>query len=163
MRPEDSCHEVMRPEDETPDRDRFAVVVHVMLQRGAGARAELFLLRRAGTGFMDGYYVLPGGHQRAGESLVDAARRECLEETGALPEALAPVCVIAYRAGRDQGLNFVFEAEGITGEPGLAERDRCDAADWFPTARLPSPAVPWLHEVFDLRRRGEWFRELHRA
>ena len=61
-----------------PERQGFPVVVHVMLLRGE----HLFLLRRAATGFMDGYFCLPGGHQKAGESVSDAARRECLEEAG---------------------------------------------------------------------------------
>ena len=40
-------------------RERFPVVVHVCLERD-GCVA---LLKRANTGFMDGYYALPGGHQ----------------------------------------------------------------------------------------------------
>ena len=58
------------------ERDRFPVVVHVLLVRDR----RLFLLRRAHTGFMDGYHALPGGHQHAGESVSAAALRECVEE-----------------------------------------------------------------------------------
>ncbi|MFU8815130.1 MAG: NUDIX domain-containing protein [Pseudomonadales bacterium] len=141
-------------------RDTFAVVVHVLLTRPGVAGPELFLLRRAGTGFMDGYYALPGGHQHAGEGVQDAARRECLEETGARAEALAPVCVLPYQSGRHQGLNFVFEVERLAGWPGLAEPCHSDVADWFPLGALPAPIVPWLDDVLELRRRGEWFREL---
>ena len=56
-------------------RDVFPVVVHVLMFRGE----ELFLLRRANSGFMDGYFALPGGHQQAGESVEAAAQRECEE------------------------------------------------------------------------------------
>jgi 8-oxo-dGTP diphosphatase len=142
-------------------RDRFAVVVHVLLERSGPAGPELFLLRRAGTGFMDGAYVPPGGHQHAGESVTAAARRECLEETGALPGALTPVCVLPYRAGTEQGLNFVFVAGALTGEPRLAEPTGSDAAGWYPVDALPRPVAPWLADVLDLRRRGEWFREFY--
>ncbi len=142
-------------------RDRFPVVVHVLLLRGADAACELFLLRRAGTGFMDGFHVPPGGHQHAGESVQEAARRECLEETGAAPGRLVPTCVLPYRSGNHQGLNFVFEADELSGEPGLGEPDRSDAAGWFALDSLPDPLAPWLADALELRRRGEWFRELY--
>jgi 8-oxo-dGTP diphosphatase len=144
---------------ETTPRDLFAVVVHVLLERTGAAGRELFLLRRARTGFMDGVYVPPGGHQYTGESVTEAARRECLEETGARPGPLTPVCVMPYRSGSQQGLNFVFAADRLAGEPHLAEPGHSDAAGWFPVAELPAPLAPWLEDVFELQRRGEWFRE----
>jgi 8-oxo-dGTP diphosphatase len=149
--------------DAASARDRFAVVVHVLLRRqqAGGEDQELFLLRRAGTGFMDGHWALPGGHQHAGESVVDAASRECLEETGAKPEALIPTCVLPYRSGRHQGLNFVFAADRLTGEPRAAEPEHCDAAAWFPLGALPGPLIPWLADVLELERSGAWFRELY--
>ena len=41
---------------------------------------ELFVMHHLGT---DGaYYLLPGGGQRSGESLIAAVKRECFEEAG---------------------------------------------------------------------------------
>jgi 8-oxo-dGTP diphosphatase len=145
---------------ESTGRDRFPVVVHVLLWRGGGSAAELFLLERAGTGFMDGYHVPPGGHQHAGEGIADAARRECMEETGVLPVTLVPVCVMPYRSGRHQGINFVFEGRSFAGEPGIGEPDRCVGAAWHALDALPQPLAPWLGDVLELRSRGDWFREL---
>jgi 8-oxo-dGTP diphosphatase len=144
-------------------RDLFPVVVHVLLrrQREGAPEPELFLLRRAGTGFMDGYWVLPGGHQHAGESVADAARRECLEETGAEPEGLLPLCVLPYRAGHHQGLNFVFATDRLAGDAHAAEPEQCDAAAWFGFGSLPAPLAPWIADVLDLAQSGAWFRELH--
>jgi 8-oxo-dGTP pyrophosphatase MutT (NUDIX family) len=139
------------------ERDRFSVVVHVLLLRAD----SLFLLRRANTGFMDGYYALPGGHQHQGESVSAAAARECAEETGVSASELAPVCVLPYRSGRHQGLNFVFEGRGWTGEPGIAEPDLFDAAGWFPLDALPEPHAAWIPEVLRLRTAGTWYQELH--
>ena len=39
----------------------------------------------------------PGGHREAGETPVEAAKRELFEETGAVDFSLKPVCV--YRLG----------------------------------------------------------------
>jgi len=143
-------------------RDRFPVLVHLLLRQHAGSR-EAFLLRRAGTGFMDGYYVLPGGHLQAGESLEQAAARECREETGVVPGRLRPLCMLPYRSGRHQGINVIFEGRELSGEPGLGEPDRSDRAGWFPLSQLPSPAAPWIADVLELESRGEWFRELFRG
>jgi 8-oxo-dGTP diphosphatase len=142
-------------------RDCFPVVVHVLLLRaGAGGR-ELFLLRRADTGFMDGYFVLPGGHLQAGESLAQAAARECREETGVAPVSLQPLCVLPYRSGRHQGINVIFRGDALCGEPHIGEPEHSDLAAWFPAARMPEPAAPWLTDVLELEAEGGWFRELH--
>ena len=137
-----------------PQRDLFPVVVHILLVRDG----RLFLLRRARTGFMDGYYGPPGGHQRHGESVIEAARRECLEETGATPEDLRPRCVLPYISGRHQGVNFVFEARRFAGEPTIAEPELFDDSCWASPANLPGKTPPWLTDLFALKDEL-WYRE----
>ena len=38
-------------------------------------------------------YEIPGGHREPGETIMETARRELLEETGALRYRIVPVCV----------------------------------------------------------------------
>ncbi len=137
-----------------PERDAFPVVVHILLERDR----RLFLLRRARTGFMDGYYGLPGGHLRRGESVTEAAARECLEETGVMPEDIEPRCVLPYIAGRHQGLNFVFESHRFEGEPGVNEPELFDGFCWARRDDLPANAAPWLADALAMPP-GRWFRE----
>jgi 8-oxo-dGTP diphosphatase len=142
-------------------RDQFPVVVHVLLWR----QTQLFLLRRAQTGFMDGWYGLPGGHQQAGESVLDAAHRECEEESGVRATVLRPVCVLPYRSATHQGLNFVFEGReesgDWSGDARCAEPDLFDASGWYVPEAMPARTTPWITDVIALRARGEWFREYH--
>jgi 8-oxo-dGTP pyrophosphatase MutT (NUDIX family) len=139
------------------DRDRFPLVVHVLLLRAEGT--QLFLLRRARTGFLDGYYGPPGGHVHAGELPMDAARRELAEET-AVEAVLEPRAVMPYVAGEHQGVNFVFEALAFTGEPVINEPDLFDAAVWAPLTALPRPCPGWLGKVLAMRTESRWFSEL---
>ncbi|NIP16343.1 MAG: NUDIX domain-containing protein [Pseudomonadales bacterium] len=120
---------------------------------------ELFLLQRASTGFMDGYYVLPGGHQRAGESVAEAAQRECVEETGVIDVDLVPVCVMPYQAGQHQGLNFVFEAVSWRGEPRLGEPELFSEKVWAAAGALPEPHAMWISDALHCRDEGDWFKE----
>ena len=139
-----------------PERHGFPVVVHVILARGE----EIFLLRRAATGFMDGYFCLPGGHQKPGESVSDAARRECREEAGVEVGDLRPRFVLPYTSGVHQGLNFVFEAGTFAGEPAIAEPALFDACCWRPRNDLPKRVTPWLIDALALPN-GQWYHEFH--
>ncbi len=53
-------------------------------------------------------WEIPGGHREAGESIMEAARRELYEETGAVEYTLQPVCVYAVTApeGADSRESF---------------------------------------------------------
>ncbi len=108
---------------------------------------------------MDGYFSLPGGHQDVGESVSEAAIRECLEETAVRATSLLPVCVMPYQSGRHQGLNFVFEAEGWEGEPVINEPSLFDDSCWSPLDTLVDPHAPWMEEMLGFRRDGRWYAE----
>ena len=43
-------------------------------------------------------YEIPGGHREPGEAILETARRELYEETGALEYSLTPVCVYSVTA-----------------------------------------------------------------
>ncbi len=76
-------------------RPRFALIpaAFVVLRRGR----QVTLLRRADTGYRDGFWALPAGHVESGESGEScraAAARELREETGVdlAPRNLRPLC-----------------------------------------------------------------------
>ena len=42
-------------------------------------------------------YELPGGHREPGESILEAAKRELVEETGAIEFDMKPICVYSVK------------------------------------------------------------------
>lgn len=56
-------------------------------------------------------YECPGGHREPGESILDAARRELYEETGAADFSLAPVCAYSVTTGGATRYGLLCRAE----------------------------------------------------
>ncbi len=100
-------------------RDLFPVVVHTLLWR----RGAVVLLRRCDTGYLDGWYALPGGHLQRGEGIVECAVREIREETGIHVDAsqVRAAAVMPYLSGEQQGIDFIMLCDDFIGEPPLAE------------------------------------------
>ena len=118
-----------------PDRPHLAVSA-VIVRDG-----EFLLVRRARPP-MEGLFTLPGGGVECGESLIEAVRREVLEETSLTiePVALAGTREVITRdeTGRVQR-HFVilaFAARWTAGEPRLNEE--LAEARWIRPAALRS-------------------------
>ena len=121
---------------------------------------EVLLLRRAGTGFFDGLYSLPGGHVEPGEALLEAAVREMCEETGLClhADALEYVGVVHRRSDTNR-IDFFVRAKRFTGEPQIREPDKCDGLGWFGRDGLPAATVPYIRAALDARP-APWVLEL---
>jgi 8-oxo-dGTP diphosphatase len=115
--------------------------VHILLEQGG----QILLMRRAGTGFFDGLYSLPGGHVEPGESLFQTARREAAEELGVSLDS-ADLCRVGvvHRCSDTNRIDFFVRAGRWSGEPRIAEPGKCDALGWFPRDRLPAAVVPYI-------------------
>jgi len=137
-------------------RHGIPVGVHVIVERNG----EVLLLRRAGTGFFDGLYSLPGGHVEPGESLLEAAVREMCEETGLClhADALEYVGVVHRRSDTNR-VDFFVRAKRFTGEPQIREPDKCDGLGWFGRDGLPAATVPYIRAALDARP-APWVLEL---
>jgi 8-oxo-dGTP diphosphatase len=118
--------------------------VHIVVERDG----YLLLMRRAGTGFFDGQYSLPGGHVEADESLRRTAVRELAEETGlvASEDALAYLGVVHRRSDTNR-IDFFFRADKWSGEPAILEPHKCDELVWADVAALPENAVDYVRQA----------------
>jgi ADP-ribose pyrophosphatase YjhB (NUDIX family) len=131
------------------DPEEVRLSVSAVVWRAPDVRA-LLLMQRSDNGL----WGLPGGYVEPGESVVEATRREVLEETGVRIEVGRLVGVysdparqvIEYADGRRvQAVNLCFEAIAVgEGEPGTPEETL--ASGFFAHDALPEPFVP-IHGI----------------
>ncbi len=103
-------------------------------------------------------YEIPGGHREDNEAIDDTARRELIEETGAISFTIAPVCVysVTDRTGvidaGEESYGMLYYAEIEAFEEELhSEIERIELFDEMPK-RLTYPLIqPFLMEEY-LRR-----------
>lgn len=117
------------------------VGVHVVLERDG----RVLMMRRAGTGFFDGLYSLPGGHMEPGESLAVAGARELLEEVGVEvePQALTMLGVVHRRSDTNR-IDFFMRAIVWRNEARIREPQKCDDLKWCGLDRLPQNTVGYV-------------------
>jgi 8-oxo-dGTP diphosphatase len=138
---------------------RYASIVdvHVILRRGG----RILLLRRAGDTYASGQLCLPSGHMEEGESVLAAAVRETLEETGITldPAVLQHVLSIHQRnPGTSHArVGFAFTPRTWDGEPVNTEPHKHSELVWADPARLPSDTVGYTAAVITAIEHGLTF------
>ena len=137
-------------------RTTFPVTVHLLFFR----EDQVLLLRRFNTGYADGQYSVPAGHLDGGETVIEAARREGLEETGVLIEAGdITFSSVVHRKDGDERVDFFVQIHQWQGEPDNTEPDKCDELRWANINELPDDVIPYVRKAIRNHRDGIKFDE----
>lgn len=91
--------------------------------------------RLSKTGF--GTWGLPGGHLEPGENLIEAAKREVLEETGINVIELEFLQLLNDPRQDEHYIQINFLAKKWQGEPEVMEPEKCERWEWFKLDELP--------------------------
>lgn len=117
-------------------------------------------MRRAGTGYRDGQFSLPAGHLDGGEDAVTGLIRELREELGVEADPRSCHLVLLMHAAPEHAqdaeyLHLFFLVDRWSGEPRIAEPDKCDELRWIDGRTLPPDLVDYVGEALAAIRRGE--------
>ena len=132
----------------TEPQQRPAVGVSAILVRG-----ETVLLGRRLASHGAGAWQFPGGHLEFGESVVDCARREVLEETGLMLASvrLGPYTNDVFVAEGRHYITLFVIAEDAGGDAVVREPEKCAEWAWFRWDALPAPLFLPIANLLRLR------------
>ena len=138
------------------DKYKLPAFVAIIIQQ----EDQILLLKRENTGWMDGFWGMPGGSLDPEETIAEAAARETYEEVGILinPEDLELVHVMHVRRGGNKDvLGFMFIAHAWKGIAENREPGNCSDVQWFPIHSLPSNVIPQNLEAFQQAQAGSFY------
>ena len=86
-------------------------------------------------------WQFPGGHLEHGESVLDCARREVLEETSLNIKKLRHIGFTdkAFTIGQHQYITLLVSSDYDSGTAEVLEPDKCELWQWFDYRQLPEP------------------------
>ncbi len=142
-------------------KERFKCIPAVyllLLQQG-----KVLLMRRANTGYRDGWYTLPAGHHDGGQLPTEAMAREAGEEIGITIDPKSLVFAhVQYRVRPVDGerVDFYYSCAEWTGELVNNEPHKCDDLSWHSLDALPENILPNVKTVLEAIRLGVPYSEI---
>lgn len=97
------------------------------------------LLGKRKNAFQEGSWGLPGGHLELDETILQAAARELLEETGILAKQMHVFCVTDPKAESNYHMQVGVIVDGYEGIPSIMEPDKCSELRFCMRESLPTP------------------------
>ena len=141
--------------------ERFKLVPAVcVLLRKAN---KFLLIKRQNTGYQDGKYGLLGGGVDGNETILKAAIREAKEEVGVtLQEKDLDVIHVLHERYKNkyEAIVFLVEAKHWTGEPKIAEPEKCSGITWSDIDNIHELTMPTLKHAIKQINENKFYSEV---
>lgn len=123
-----------------------AVVVRVGVQAIVRRERDLLMVQRS-RGFGEGSWCFPGGHLEPGETIVECAVRELLEETGVHGEEPQVILVTDPMEIANYHMQIGVAMTSWSGDPVVVDPTECRAVEFIPLDNLPTDIFPPSQDV----------------
>lgn len=112
---------------------------------------KVLLMKRAGSGYMDGFYSLPAGHLEQGETLKMAMVREAKEEINIEidPRNLHLELTLHRASEFGEYIDVFFSVQHYKNELRINEPDKCHDLGFFDVEKMDKPIVPYIRKVLE--------------
>ncbi len=130
------------------ERHMQSAAVFVILRK----EAQVLLIQRKATGWMDGQFSVPAGALVADETVKSAALREVHEEIGVFiqPDDAVYAHVMHCKTGSAAWMGHFFVADCWQGEPRICEPDKHSLLLWCEATALPDNLIPYVRQALDM-------------
>jgi len=122
---------------------------------------SVLLVHRSNTGWMDGFWALPGGNLDHGETPFNAIIRETDEELGILlrEDKLEFVHILHHQQDTSYKIGFYFACSKWYGEPVNNEPDKHSHVSWHALDALPENILLTSLQALENYRQGQAYSE----
>lgn len=135
----------------------YAAAYLVLIKEG-----QVLLLRRANTGYRDGWYSLVAGHLEGGETVGQCIKREAKEEAD-IDLQLADLTVAHVMhclAPTREYFDFFVTTSSWQGKITNMETDKCDELAWYPIDNLPENVIPEVKQAIEYTAENIHYSEI---
>ncbi len=141
-------------------KERFRIIpaVYLILINDSN---EILLLKRANSGFMDGWYSLPAGHLDGNESFATGMIREAKEEVGIEinPDDVHVRVTMNRITPERECIDIFFTVDKYTGTIENKEPYKCSELKFYPLDALPENTIPYVAQAIECHQKGITYNE----
>lgn len=118
---------------------------------------NILLLLRENTGWLDGYYSVPGGMKESKEVVHLAALRELKEEVGVIaePSDLQKIHFMHCFTTGEEWYGIFYVLTKWQGVPSIQEPHKHKELLWVPIAELPQKMSPYILQAIHCYQKQE--------
>lgn len=129
------------------ERFKLVVAVHLILIENG----KILLLRRYNTGYEDGNYSFVAGHVDGNESVLQAMKREALEEAGiAIKEEDLQIAHVMHRKTPErESIDYFLTCQKYAGQIQNMETNKCDELAFYDLNHLPINIIPYIRQALE--------------